>query len=500
MPRRVVITGIGAITPIGMGREELWDGLRAQRSAVGPVTRFDPSPFRTHIAAEVNDFEPARLSWIPSAPAARPLRAVLHRRGRMALDDAGLELATRGPRPRRRADGLRARRRRLRRGAVRPISRAGHARGGPDARAGRVRRRRELQHRHRARLHGPNSTNAMSCASGTIAIGEALAADPRRRRRRHARRRRRGAAGAALLRRLRDHPRHVHAQRRPGARLPPLRPRARRLRDGRGRCVLVLEERERAQARGARIYAEVAGLRHHQRRAPHDRAAPRRRAGRPRHAPRARRRAASGRSEIDYVNAHGSSTPLNDPTETQAIKGVLGEHAYRIPVSGTKGYHAHASAPPAPSRRRSAPSRLDRRLDPAHPQPRPPARRLRPRLRPRARPRRSAPRPLSNSFGFGGINAAWCQCGMAKFTFRNARALVWHTLSGLPETPNFAPLFFLLLGVQDHEFHCAAFCCGVCRHLRALSSSAAGRSVGSALLAPRIRASFFEHSALAHGF
>src|SRR5882672_2200284 len=57
--RRVVITGIGAITPIGTGVEQLWQGLRARRSAVGPVTRFDPEPFRSRIAAEVPDFRPA---------------------------------------------------------------------------------------------------------------------------------------------------------------------------------------------------------------------------------------------------------------------------------------------------------------------------------------------------------------------------------------------------------------------------------------------------------
>ena len=58
MRRRVVITGIGALTPIGLEREGLWCGLRAERSAVGPVTRFDPSIFRSHIAAEVRDFVP----------------------------------------------------------------------------------------------------------------------------------------------------------------------------------------------------------------------------------------------------------------------------------------------------------------------------------------------------------------------------------------------------------------------------------------------------------
>ena len=56
MKRRVVVTGIGAITPIGLGRDGLWEGILAERSAVGPVTRFDPSQFRSHVAAEVNDF------------------------------------------------------------------------------------------------------------------------------------------------------------------------------------------------------------------------------------------------------------------------------------------------------------------------------------------------------------------------------------------------------------------------------------------------------------
>ena len=56
--RRVVITGIGAITPIGTTREGLWKGLRAERSAAGPLTRFDPTQFRSHVAAEVNDFVP----------------------------------------------------------------------------------------------------------------------------------------------------------------------------------------------------------------------------------------------------------------------------------------------------------------------------------------------------------------------------------------------------------------------------------------------------------
>jgi 3-oxoacyl-[acyl-carrier-protein] synthase II len=110
---------------------------------------------------------------------------------------------------------------------------------------------------------------------------------------------------------------------------------------GEGAAVLILEERERAIARGAPLYAEVTGYGltndgHHM-------TAPRPDGSQ---AARAMRLAladadAQG-TDVGYINAHGSSTPLNDPTETHAVKQVLGDHAYRIPMSGTKGYYGHA--------------------------------------------------------------------------------------------------------------------------------------------------------------
>jgi 3-oxoacyl-[acyl-carrier-protein] synthase II len=110
---------------------------------------------------------------------------------------------------------------------------------------------------------------------------------------------------------------------------------------GEGAAVLVLEERERAVARGAKIYAELAGYAftndaYHM-------TAPRpdgRQAARAMHLALADARVAP--VEVGYINAHGSSTPLNDSTETQAIKHVFGDHAYRLSVSGTKGYYGHA--------------------------------------------------------------------------------------------------------------------------------------------------------------
>src|SRR5260370_40060756 len=110
---------------------------------------------------------------------------------------------------------------------------------------------------------------------------------------------------------------------------------------GGGAAVLVLEERARAVARGAKIYAELAGY-------AFTNDACHMTAPRPdgRQAARAMQLAlvdaCVAPGEVGYINAHGSSTPLNDSTETTAIKQVFGEHAYRLTVSGTKGYYGHA--------------------------------------------------------------------------------------------------------------------------------------------------------------
>jgi 3-oxoacyl-[acyl-carrier-protein] synthase II len=190
-------------------------------------------------------------------------------------------------------------------------------------------------------LLGPNSTNAMSCASGTIAIGDAF----RQVRDGYADVMVAGGAEAplaplcfgafALIRAMstrNDDPANAS---RPFD----------RDRDGfvmgEGASVLVLEEWDRAVARGAKIYCEILGYGtsndgHHMTAPLPDGS----------QAARSIRRALEdgdvSAGEIDYVNAHGSSTPLNDPTETLAIKQVLGDRAYRIPVSGTKGYYGHA--------------------------------------------------------------------------------------------------------------------------------------------------------------
>jgi 3-oxoacyl-[acyl-carrier-protein] synthase II len=339
--RRVAITGIGAITPIGITEPQLWAGIRSQRSAVRSLTRFDPSIFRSHNAAEVNDFVPTDFLEQKRAKRLDRFGQFSVAAARMALENAELDLA--------------------REDRERVGSMMGTALGGvayaEEQLAVFLRQGLKSVDPLLALavfggasscniaiefgVQGPNSTNAMSCASGTIAIGDGF----RQVRDGYADVMLCGGAEAplaplcygafALIRAMstrNDDPEHSS---RPFD----------RGRDGfvmgEGAAVLVLEEYERARARGAHIYAEVLGYgltndAHHMTAPLPDGS----------QAARAIRRALADADvtpgEIDYVNAHGSSTPLNDPTETAAIKAVFGDHARSLQVSSTKGYYGHA--------------------------------------------------------------------------------------------------------------------------------------------------------------
>ncbi|MDZ4862958.1 MAG: beta-ketoacyl-ACP synthase II [Gemmatimonadota bacterium] len=339
--RRVVITGIGAVTPIGTGVDGLWQGLEARRSVVRTVTRFDPSPFRSHIAAEVPDFRAADFMEARRTKRLDRFGMFAIAAARMALEDARIDLATED---------------RDRIGAM-----MGTALGG----VGYAEEQYPNYLREGVRgvnpalaltvfagagscnlaiefgVTGPNSTNAMSCASGTMAIGDGFRAISR------------GEAdvmlaggseaplaplcfGAfAIIRAMSTRNDDPASASRPFD----------KDRDGfvmaEGSAVLLLEERERAVARGARIYAEVCGYgttndAHHMTVPRPDGV----------QASRAIRLALTEAhlqpGEIGYINAHASSTPLNDPTETLAIRQVFGEKTGTIPVSGTKGYYGHA--------------------------------------------------------------------------------------------------------------------------------------------------------------
>ncbi len=188
---------------------------------------------------------------------------------------------------------------------------------------------------------GPNSTNAMSCASGTIAIGEAF----RLIRDGYADVMVSGGAEAPLAPLCFGAFSIIRAMSTrnddPGSASRPFDKDRDGFVMGEGAAVLVLEEYDRAIARGAKIYAEIAGFgftndAYHM-------TAPRPDGSQAARSMRlALRDANVTPGEVGYVNAHGSSTPLNDPTETKALKDVFGDGAYAMPVSGTKGYYGHA--------------------------------------------------------------------------------------------------------------------------------------------------------------
>ena len=402
--RRVVITGVGAVTPIGTAADGLWAGLVARRSAVRAVTRFDPTPFRSRIAAEIPDFRAQDHLDTKRAKRLDRFSQLAVTSARFALADAELAPAREDP------DRI---------GAM-----MGSALGGvafAEAQVGGFLKQgpRGLDPALALAVFagaascniaiefgftGPNSTNAMSCASGTIAVGDAF----------HAIREDRAdvmfAGGAeaplapmtyaafSVIRAMstrNDDPEHASRPFDAG-------------RDGfvmgEGAAVLVLEERTRALARGAKIYGEVVGYgftndAYHMT------------APRPdgRQAARAMRLAladaAVAPTEVGYVNAHGSSTPLNDSTETAALKQVFGEHAYRLTVSGTKGYYGHALGASGAIEAAICALAMERRwLPPTLNLERPdPACDL--DCLPRDGRVAAPDVVLSNSFGFGGINA-----------------------------------------------------------------------------------------------
>jgi 3-oxoacyl-[acyl-carrier-protein] synthase II len=342
---RVAVTGLGLITPIGTGKDAFWEGVRAGRRGVRGLTRFDASELRTRIAGEVDDFEPA--DHIGQRHRARLDRFAQFSIAatRLALEDSGLSVGE-GPRA---VPGDRF--------GVAIGSALGGVPGAEEDHATFLRSgHRSIPPSLALRVfagagacnvaiefgtRGPAIGNSNSCASGAMAIGEGL------------RMVRDGIARAVIaggveaplapltfaaftvIRAMST------ANEEPAVASRPFDAR----RDGfvmaEGAAILILEEMGHAVSRDARIYAEVCGYAttndaHHMT-APHPEG---------RDAARAMRLAledaALSTEEIELVNAHGSSTPLNDRIETRAIKEVFGERARRIPVSGTKGMHAHA--------------------------------------------------------------------------------------------------------------------------------------------------------------
>jgi 3-oxoacyl-[acyl-carrier-protein] synthase II len=340
MTRRVVITGIGAVTTIGQGRQGLWEGVQRGESAVRSLTRFDPAPYRARMAAEVEINVAAYLDRKQLKRLDRFAQFATIA-ARMAVEDAALRLPDEPP------------------GTVGVMM--GSALGGITM--AETQHLAYLQGGLRAvnpalalavfgascsctiaidlSITGPNSTNANSCSAGTMALGEAF----RLIRAGYAEVVLAGGAEAPITPLSFGAFDVIHAMSTandtPSLAYRPFD----RARDGfvmaEGAAVLVLEELQHAVRRGASIFGEILGYgltndAHHMT-APHPQGEP---AARAMHL--ALQEAQVLPEQIGYINAHGSSTPLNDKTETLAIKQVFGDQAYTIPISSTKAMHGHA--------------------------------------------------------------------------------------------------------------------------------------------------------------
>ncbi len=334
------ITGIGVITGSGVGVGPFWTALQGDRSPTRIITRFDSSPFRSRIAVEVDDFQAERLM-----DASRARR--LDRFGQFSIGAARLALADADLQP----DFVEPNRVAVQLGSA--LGGIAHA----EEQVYRFHERglRAVDPRLALAVFGgaascnvaiefgftgPNCTNAMSCASGAIGVGEAW------------RLIREGVVDVAIaggvevplapltygafanIRAMSTRNDDPEAACRPFD----------RDRDGfvmgEGAGILVLESIEHASARGARVYATVEGYGRssdaYHMTAPRPDALQATRAIR-----EALQSARVEPGQIDYVNAHASSTPLNDATETRAIQLALGPRALQIPVSGTKPFYGH---------------------------------------------------------------------------------------------------------------------------------------------------------------
>lgn len=362
MKRRVVVTGLGCVTPLGAEVETVWRRLLAGESAVDYITRFDASSFPTQIAAEVKNWD---LSHAGEDPA-RWANQGLHTQfaigaGKQAVRDSGMMDSAFDPLRFGVYTGSGEGQQDFARFARMMVAgvKAGKAEG-VDFKTLEFIRNGLLDFNQEAELEqepnmpaahlaamfnaqGPNSNCLTACAASVQAVGEATEiirrgeCDIMLSGGTHSMIHPMGVMGFNLLTALSTNNEHPQAASRPFD----------RLRDGfvlgEGSVMCVLEEYEHAKARGARIYGEVAGY------------------GSTADAFRitdthpdgrgaisciemALADAGANREEVDYINAHGTSTTVNDKVETLAIKQVFGERAYQIPVSSTKSMIGHMIA------------------------------------------------------------------------------------------------------------------------------------------------------------
>ncbi|WP_019414144.1 beta-ketoacyl-ACP synthase II [Paenisporosarcina sp. TG20] len=337
--RRVVITGVGAVTPLGNDIETTWAGIKEGKSGVGPITRVNPDDFPVKLAAEVKDFD---IETYIERKEARKMDRFTHfalAASIMAIKDANIEITP--------ELGLRT-------GVW-----IGSGIGGMETYESQFRTFLDRGYRRVSPFFVPmmipdmaagqvsiyfgakamNSCTVTACASGTNSIGDAFKviergdADVMISGGAEAPITNMSVAGFCSNTALTLNPDPKTASR-------PFDSKRDGFVIGEGAGIVILEEYEHAKARGARIYAEVIGYgstgdaHHITAPAPEGE-------GAARAMKQALADAGIEHSEVDYINAHGTSTPYNDQFETLAVKSVFGEHAYKLAMSSTKSMTGH---------------------------------------------------------------------------------------------------------------------------------------------------------------
>ena len=340
MSRRVVITGMGAITPIGNSVPDMWESVKAGKSGAGPITKFDPSEFATKIAAEVKDFDAKEYMDKKEARKMETFSQFTVAASLEAMKDAKLSEGDYDPDRTGVILGVGIGGFETIESSYKSLFDKGPSRVPPMTIPKLIANIGPANVALMINAHGPVYSIATACSSGTDAIGNSM---------RWIREglgdvvitggveaciTQLGVAGFNVIQALttrNDDPEHASRpfdKDRDGFLI------------GEGAGTLILEELEHAKKRGAPIYAEVVGSGitndAYHRTAPHPEGTGAITAIR-----MALKDAGIKPEDVDYINAHGTSTPLNDPTETKVIKEVFGDHAYKLKVSSTKSMHGH---------------------------------------------------------------------------------------------------------------------------------------------------------------
>jgi 3-oxoacyl-[acyl-carrier-protein] synthase II len=338
--RRVVVTGIGMISPLGIGNEPTWQGLIEGRSGVGRITKFDATNYACQIAGEVRGFVPE--AWIEKKEVKKSDTFIHYAiaAAQIAVDDAKLDYKS--------EDSDRF-------GVIigsgigglplieemhTKLMERGPSRISPFFIPGLIVNLAAGHVSIRFGCRGPSSAPATACATGAHAIGDAFKiiqrddADVMFAGGSEAVITPLAVGGFAAMRALstrNDEPQRASRPwdlNRDGFVI------------GEGAGIMLLEERRHALARGAKIYCEVTGYGMSSD-AYHISSPSEDGGGMIRVMQRALQDASLEPKDIEYINAHGTSTPVGDKTETMAIKGVFGEQAYKVPVSSTKSMTGH---------------------------------------------------------------------------------------------------------------------------------------------------------------